>query len=76
MKNDKQKTIKAIRAYLGAIKPKEVFYGSILADYVKERVGRKEMFTDTVLRYMRELREEKTINYKVLLKSESKYIKL
>ena len=75
MKSDKQKAIKAIKTYLSAIGKKQVFYGSILADYVKERIGNKNMYPDTVLRYLRELRSSGEVDYDVILKSESKYVK-
>ena len=74
--SDKQKAIKAIRTYLSAIGKKQVFYGSILADYVKDRIGNKDMYPDTVLRYLRELRSRGEVRYDVILKSESKYVNL
>jgi len=75
-KSERQKAMGYIQRYLGAIKKDEVFYGIVLADYVKERLGRKDMYPDTVLRYLRTLRQDGTVNFSVENKKESKYVKL
>lgn len=75
-KSDKQKSMIAIRSYLEALPRKQIFYGSILADYVKDRIGNKNIYTDSILRYMRQLRQEGVIKFDVINKRESKYVKL
>ena len=76
MKSDKQKAIMHIKKYLGVFKRGEPFFGIVLAEYVREKIGKREMYPDTVFRYMRELRCSGDINYKVENKRESKYVKL
>ena len=75
-KSDKQKAIMNIKRYLSVFRKGDSFYGLSLAGYVRERIGRPQMFESTVLRYMRELRESGEINYKVKNRRESEYIKL
>ena len=75
-KSDRQKSMDYIKVYLGAINTGEVFYGSILADYVKERLHKPNMYPDTVLRYLRSLRGEGEVDFMVENKKESKYVKL
>ena len=75
-KSTRQKAIKYIHNYLGAIRKGETFYGLILADYVKERLGKRDMYPATILRYMRTLKADGEVNFEVESKRESKYIKL
>jgi hypothetical protein len=51
------------------------FYGLDFLRKVRERSGRFYVFDDTILRYLRELREEGKINYKVIDQKRSKYKK-
>ena len=71
-KSDRQKSMDYIGVYLGAINDGETFYGSVLADYVKERLRRPNMYTATILRYMRTMRSDGKINFEVENKKESK----
>ena len=75
-KSDRQKAMSHIKNYLSVFEKNETFYGLILARYVREKIGRKDMFPDTVLRYMRDLRSKGELNYEVVNKKESEYIKL
>jgi len=75
-KTDRQKAIQHIKHYLSVFEKNETFYGLILSRYVKEKIGRKDMNPDTVLRYMRELRAKGELSYKFVNKKESTYIKL
>lgn len=65
-----------IRVFLSKINKGDTFYGLILADYVKERLGRKDMFPDTVLRYLRTLKQDGEVDFAVENRKESRYIKL
>ena len=65
-----------IETYLNAINDGETFYGIVLADYVKERIGKRDMYPDTVLRYLRTMRQEGKVNFAVENKKESKYVKI
>ena len=78
IKNDKtmkKKIKRAILRYLGAIRKKENFYGVVLIEYVWD-VVRTDCYGDTILRYMRELRSDGEINYKVIDPNKSIYVKL
>ena len=75
-KSDRQKAMKHIKTYLDVFKKGDIFYGIVLAKYVREKIGHKEMFPDTVLRYLRDMRSSGKLNYEVTNKRESTYIKL
>lgn len=75
-KSDREKSKKAILVYLRALPKKQIYYGSVLAEYVRDRIGKKDPFPDTALKYMRELRQDGFIKYQCLSKRESKYVKL
>ena len=75
-KSDRQKAIKYIRLYLGVFKKGDHFHGLQMARYVKEKMGKRDVFPDTVLRYLRQLRSSGEINYRVENRKESEYIKL
>jgi len=74
-KSDRQKSMDYIKVYLGAINTGEVFYGSILAEYVNERL-RANHQPDTIIKYARTLRQNGELNYKCIYKPEGKYVKL
>lgn len=76
MKTNKQKAIKHIKRYLDVFKKGDHFHGLILSRYVREKIGKDDMFPDTVLRYLREMRSNGIVNYEVQSKSKSEYIKL
>ena len=72
--SDKQKIKAAIRKYLNAIKPGTNFFGITLIRYCIERINRKDVFGDTVLRYLREMRSDGIIDYEPIgQKSKSEY---
>ena len=75
-KSDRQKAMAYIKTYLDAINVGETFYGIVVSEYVKERLGKRDMYPDTVLRYLRTLRQRGEVRYITLNKSESKYVKL
>ena len=70
-KTDRQKAMKHIKKYLDVFRKGEVFYGIVLASYVREKVGRPDMYPDTVLRYLRTLKGKGELNYRVESKKES-----
>ena len=72
--SDKQKIKAAIRKYLNAIQPGTNFFGITLIRYCIERINRKDVFGDTVLRYLREMRNDGIIDYEPIgQKSKSEY---
>jgi len=74
--SDKQKIKAAIRKYLNAIQPGTNFFGITLIRYCIERINRKDVFGDTVLRYLREMRadENDQLDYEPIgQKSKSEY---
>ena len=64
-----------IQSFFDSSKKGWHFYGTGLLNYILSRIHR-QIYMDTALRYMRELREEGKINYSVAVKSESKYVVL
>jgi hypothetical protein len=74
--SDKKKIKQAIITGLNLYDPGRVYYGASLVSYVNSKLNLNK-YPDTILHYMRELKDEGKINFESIgSRSESKYRKL
>lgn len=69
----KQQIKKEIEKYFELRPDGYLFYGSKLASCVLFRVNSQHTYISTVMRYARELRQEKKINFRCVHPEKSKY---
>ena len=74
MKSETKQIKDAIKAYYRMFEPETIIDGIGLIRHVKKVIGRRDCYPDTILRAMRQLRQDKVINYvSVGQNKESKY---
>lgn len=59
--------------FLTVLKPSDMFYGINMLHFIRQKTSFNSIYEDTILRYMRELKEYGFISYECVCKKESKY---
>lgn len=73
---DTNETVIAIRYFFAKVKCDETFNGIDLINYVCEAIGRPYRYGDTIMRYAREMKQRKEINFVCTNPCKARYKKI
>lgn len=74
--SETNKIVHAIRVYFSRLSVHEEFDGVKLVEFVRAQIDRPNIYADTVMRYAREMKQNKEINFRCLNPSVARYKKM